>query len=134
MIRSLLLASAYLLLYSAPSYFPSPTPLPFSGVQQATILTILPWLLALSLILDINSLLNHWAENKWLWRVDNSAWDWKNEVAVVTGGSGGIGAVLVQKLVSYGIKVAVLDIQPLSDNLQNGQLFKHGSPNRVATD
>lgn len=39
-------------------------------------------------------------------------------MAVVTGGSGGIGAFVVKGLASKGVKVAVVDIQPLSDDLR----------------
>lgn len=35
---------------------------------------------------------------------------WGNEVAVITGGSNGMGALIAQGLASRGIKVAVLDI------------------------
>ena len=41
-------------------------------------------------------------------------YDWKKEVVVVTGGSDGIGAIVVKLLAEKGIKVAVLDVQPLT--------------------
>lgn len=47
-------------------------------------------------------------------------WDWVKEVAVVTGGSSGIGLETVKGLAKAGIKVAILDIQkpswPLPSN------------------
>ncbi|KIW05677.1 uncharacterized protein PV09_03540 [Verruconis gallopava] len=43
------------------------------------------------------------------WRSDR--YDWNREIVVVTGGSDGIGAKMVQMLASKGIKVVVLDIQ-----------------------
>lgn len=46
------------------------------------------------------------------WRSDT--YDWGREVVVVTGGSDGIGALVVQLLAERGIKVAVLDVQPLT--------------------
>ncbi|KAH8910903.1 dehydrogenase/reductase SDR family member 8 [Coniochaeta sp. PMI_546] len=39
---------------------------------------------------------------------------WPVEVAVVTGGSGGIGGHVAQLLAEHGLKVVVLDIQPLT--------------------
>lgn len=39
---------------------------------------------------------------------------------MVTGGSAGIGACVAKKLVSHGVKVAVLDVGPLSDSFTTG--------------
>jgi len=64
---------------------------------------------------EFNNLLNAWARNNW--RVRNKErWDWKSEVAVVTGGSGAIGGLVVKGLADKGVKVAVLDVQPLPDS------------------
>jgi len=41
-------------------------------------------------------------------------YDWEREVAVVTGGSDGIGKEIVLLLAEKGVKVAVLDVQPLT--------------------
>ncbi|KAL5461786.1 hypothetical protein PMIN07_005138 [Paraphaeosphaeria minitans] len=80
---------------------------------------VLKWVLAACLVLDINSLLNAWAENRWMFTGDKSSWHWHKELAVVTGGLHGIGAAVVNQLTSHGVKVAVLDIQPLSEAVQN---------------
>ena len=90
---------------------------------QLTLYRVLHWLLALALVHDINSLLNAWALDNWMFKSEKSSWDWPNEIAVVTGGSGGIGAMIVKKLLSYGVKVAVLDVQPLSDTFTPGAFF-----------
>lgn len=90
------------------------------GLHPATIVRLMKWGLAAWATVEINSVLNSWAENRWIWRNDKSDWDWPNEVAVVTGGSAGIGACVVKKLVSHGIKVAVLDIGPLSSQFTDG--------------
>lgn len=44
----------------------------------------------------------------------DDTWDWNKEVVVVTGGSGGIGAGISQRLAALGAKVIVLDIIPLT--------------------
>ncbi|KAF2747152.1 dehydrogenase/reductase SDR family member 8 precursor [Sporormia fimetaria CBS 119925] len=45
---------------------------------------------------------------------ENDTYDWNKEVVVVTGGSDGIGKIVVQLLAERGIKVAVLDVQELT--------------------
>ncbi|EAQ84344.1 hypothetical protein CHGG_08358 [Chaetomium globosum CBS 148.51] len=53
------------------------------------------------------------------WRLTAAkGWDWPNEIAVVTGGSSGIGKGIVERLVALGVRVAVLDIQELPKELQ----------------
>lgn len=41
--------------------------------------------------------------------VHDPTWDWNREIVVVTGGSSGIGAVLVSRFAERGIKVLILD-------------------------
>lgn len=91
------------------------------GLPQATVVQLIQWGLAAWTAIEANAVLNRLAENRWSWRNDNSGWSWPNEVAVVTGGSAGIGACVVKKLVSHGIKVAVLDIGPLSNQFTDGR-------------
>jgi 3-oxoacyl-ACP reductase-like protein len=43
-----------------------------------------------------------------------SKFDWKKEIVVVTGGSGGIGAETVKTLARGGTQVVVLDVLPLT--------------------
>ena len=52
-----------------------------------------------------NRVINNWTSDKY---------DWNREVVVVTGGSDGIGKIVVQLLAEKGIKVAVLDVQDLT--------------------
>lgn len=47
------------------------------------------------------------------WKKDTT-YDWPNEIAVVTGGAGGIGGNVVKLLAERGVKVVVLDIQELN--------------------
>lgn len=52
-----------------------------------------------------NGVVNNWTSDKY---------DWDREIVVVTGGSDGIGKIVVQLLAERGIKVAVLDVQDLT--------------------
>ena len=88
---------------------------------QAIIIRLIKWGLAAWATVEANAVLNTWAENRWAWKNDRNDWDWPNEVAVVTGGSAGIGACVVKQLVSHGIQVAVLDIGPLSSQFTDGE-------------
>lgn len=80
--------------------------------------TILRILFALSLVRQANLVLNDMARNSWRLR-SPKGWDWPNEIAVVTGGSSGIGKAIVQKLVALHVRVVVLDIQDLPKDLQD---------------
>jgi all-trans-retinol dehydrogenase (NAD+) len=121
MIRCFILIAACIVLHGANypllglSEF---SPLPI--VQADTLHWYLKWGVTSWAVLELNSVLNRWAENRWLWRSDSNAWNWKNEIAVVTGGSQGIGACVVKTLVSHGISCAVLDVVPLSADLTKG--------------
>jgi len=88
--------------------------------QFATLHWYLKWASLSWAVLEFNSVLNRWAENRWVWKNAKSGWNWRSEVAVVTGGSAGIGACVAKRLASYGIKVAVLDIGPLSESFTKG--------------
>ena len=94
--------------------------LPLSKRTFTALVWSLRWGLPLCALSDFNSILNTWAENRWTWRNDKSAWQWHREVAVVTGGSAGIGSCVVKELVAHGIKVAILDIGPLSESFTKG--------------
>lgn len=106
--------------------------LPLSTIATGTLHWYLKWSFTLWAVLDFNSVLNRWAENRWIWHNDTSAWDWKKEVAVVTGGSQGIGACVVKKLASQGISCAVLDVAPLSENFTRGAGYPQ-SVQRIAS-
>ena len=52
-----------------------------------------------------NRVINNWKADKY---------DWSKEIVLITGGAGGIGGHVVQMLAERGVKVVVLDIQPLT--------------------
>ncbi|KAF4455482.1 hypothetical protein F53441_2272 [Fusarium austroafricanum] len=62
--------------------------------------------------------LARWASNWWSdktrnnWVDDN--YDWEREIVLVTGGAGGIGGRIVKLFEEMGVKVVVLDVQPMS--------------------
>ncbi|QDS71612.1 hypothetical protein FKW77_006793 [Venturia effusa] len=58
--------------------------------------------------LRVKNFLDQGVSNNWV----SDTYDWKKEIAVVTGGSDGIGMKAVMLLAEEGIKVVVLDIQP----------------------
>lgn len=77
---------------------------------------LLKTLLKLGLFFETNNLLNVWARNNWRIR-NKEKWNWPNEVAVVTGGSGGIGVLIVEGLAKKGVKVGVLDLMELPEKV-----------------
>jgi all-trans-retinol dehydrogenase (NAD+) len=56
---------------------------------------------------SVSKFLDKGVLNNW----KNDAYDWDKEIVLVTGGSDGIGAIVVKMLTAKGIKVAILDIQ-----------------------
>jgi all-trans-retinol dehydrogenase (NAD+) len=72
----------------------------------------LKWLriaLGLGIANRVKNFLDSGVGNNW----SNDVYNWNKEIVVVTGGSDGIGAMIVKFLAERGIKVAVLDIQDL---------------------
>lgn len=62
--------------------------------------------------------------NKWFSKMalnnftTDATWDLKKEIIVVTGGSGGIGAVIATKLSERGSTVIILDLNPPTKSLR----------------
>ena len=67
-----------------------------------------------ALALGVLSKVSNWLDDAVINNWSNDVYDWTKEVVVVTGGSDGIGKVVVQLLAEKGIKVAVLDVQELT--------------------
>ena len=77
-----------------------------------TIVTTLKWLFALGILGRVNSWLTKFALNNWKVNDGGKPWNWPTEIAVVTGGSGGIGSLVVKKLAERGVRVAIMDPSP----------------------
>ncbi|KAK6348595.1 hypothetical protein TWF718_006383 [Orbilia javanica] len=87
-----------------------------------TLFKILRKFVLWGLLYKINNRLNWGFMNNW---VTDKSWVWSNEVALVTGGSGGIGGLVVQGLAEKGIKVVVLDVIDLTyDAPKNVYFYK----------
>jgi hypothetical protein len=80
------------------------------AILHPTAYSRLKTLLAFGIIRWINNYFSRGVLNNWV----KDKYDWSREIVVITGGAGGIGGHVVQLLAERGIKVAVLDIQPLT--------------------
>ncbi|KGQ00755.1 hypothetical protein PAAG_12566 [Paracoccidioides lutzii Pb01] len=70
---------------------------------------ILKYLVAIGVIRSLNGLINLYSLN----HGTSDTYNWNQEIAIVTSGSDGIGRRVAILLAARGVKVAVLDIQPL---------------------
>jgi 3-oxoacyl-ACP reductase-like protein len=89
--------------------------------SRADIIKLLTLSLALGIGAQISLVLTAWAHNNWIWGKGRGAEfgkdGWQKEVAVVTGGSNGIGALIAKGLAAKGVRVAILDIaEPAEDD------------------
>ncbi|TGJ84384.1 hypothetical protein E0Z10_g4384 [Xylaria hypoxylon] len=91
---------------------------PLQNLDLSTATKVLRVVFALGVVRRLNRALNVIGANAWHLTA-SKGWDWPNEIAVVTGGSSGIGKLVVEKLVALGLRVAVLDIQDLPKSMEN---------------
>ena len=70
----------------------------------------------LSIALRLNKLLNWGFNNNWTRNRSATEWNWNEEIVVITGGSGGVGALLAQQLLARNsrTRIVVVDYVPLS--------------------
>ncbi|KAF2012073.1 NAD(P)-binding protein [Aaosphaeria arxii CBS 175.79] len=80
------------------------------AAEHASAFKVLRKLLYFGIATKVSSWLDAAVTNNF----SNDVYDWEKEVVVVTGGSDGIGKIVVQLLAERGIKVAVLDVQDLT--------------------
>ncbi|KAK0649536.1 hypothetical protein B0T16DRAFT_456944 [Cercophora newfieldiana] len=66
-------------------------------------------------LISFNNWLNKWTSNNWT-PTKRGEWDWTREIVVVTGGSSGVGASVVQKLLTRNpsTTIVIVDFAPLS--------------------
>lgn len=87
-------------------------------------MTGLKILVGLSVVNRLNQSLNTMAHNSWR-LFAAKGWDnWSDEIAVVTGGSSGIGNDIVQRLAGMGVRVAVFDIADLPKEMRGDPKIK----------
>lgn len=86
-------------------YAPAATSLAKSPKVQAAAAT----LCLLGLLPRVNEWLSHRSANNY---VSDKSWDWSKEIVVVTGGSSGIGAKIVEMLEYRNVKTIILDLNP----------------------
>ncbi|KAI1270531.1 NAD(P)-binding protein [Xylariaceae sp. FL1019] len=90
-------------------------------IHKAVDIKILRILFVLSLLRYLNRVLSTMAANSWRLAA-TKGWDWPNEIAVVTGGSSGIGKLIVERLAGLGVRVAVLDVQAMPKEMQSDRV------------
>ena len=93
-------------------------------IQPQMLRLTLRVLLALGSIKLANRSLSKVAANNWLVS-SPKPWQWSKEIAVVTGGSGGIGRLIVQGLAKRGLTVVVLDVQELPKELMGNVCIRY---------
>lgn len=80
----------------------------FNKTQIAFLKTILAIAVGMAALKEANNLLSKAVLNN----LTRTSFNWRKEIVVVTGGSGGLGDLLVRKLAKRCIKVVSLDIVP----------------------
>ena len=93
----------------------------FSQNQTAlpTLTAGLKVLIGLGTLYRVNKYLSKRALNNHI----RDSWDWRKEIILITGGSSGIGELMVRKFAKLGIKVIAVDLKPPSKPFPVGVTF-----------
>ena len=89
-------------------------------IAQSTLTSIAKWAFGITSAHYLSSQLTGLARNNWRLS-DSHRWNWKEEIAVVTGGCSGIGEEIVKALAKRGVKVVIIDVSPLPERLETGE-------------
>lgn len=92
--------------------------LPYGGPSEPGLIKALKYLVAFGLFSRINRFLNRLALNKWQLRQTTPPFNPKEEICVVTGGSGGIGSEVIRNLAKTGVRIAIMDVAPPPSDLK----------------
>ncbi|RAK77267.1 NAD(P)-binding protein [Aspergillus fijiensis CBS 313.89] len=92
-----------------------------AGISSPLYTQLAQYLAIASALLWLNTYLSRQSRNNWT--IDHM-WngDWTKEIVVVTGGSGGLGAGVAQRLAAMGARVVVVDIIPLTYVPENDRI------------
>ncbi|KAI5367363.1 Putative short-chain dehydrogenase/reductase SDR, NAD(P)-binding domain superfamily [Septoria linicola] len=77
----------------------------------ARLITSLKWLVAIGVVSDANKWLSELAQNNFRLRSEKHRYHWPQEVAVITGATGGFGSLMSKDFASRGVNVMALDIR-----------------------
>jgi all-trans-retinol dehydrogenase (NAD+) len=91
-----------------------------SALAQSALVSIAKWAFGVTSVHYLSSQLTELARNNWR-LADTGRWNWKDEIAVVTGGCSGIGEEIARALAKRGVKVVILDVSPLPERLESGE-------------
>ncbi|CAI7610054.1 unnamed protein product [Penicillium bialowiezense] len=81
---------------------------------------VLSFLAGIFMLKKASNRLSLWAHNNYM---SDKTWDWGKELVVITGGCGGIGALVVSKLAAKNIKVVIFDIVEPNTKLEADCVF-----------
>ncbi|CBX90736.1 hypothetical protein LEMA_P057700.1 [Plenodomus lingam JN3] len=120
------LVTSFLILHTLPLRNSSQWPLYHlsTGILRAAQRCIYLVIFA-KLVKALNGWISHRSYNNF---IDDPSWNWPNELAIVTGGSSGIGAEIVCGLAKHQIRTIILDINPPSTKLGNTSLLRYTYP------
>lgn len=94
------------------------------NLDLGSLIRVLGVLAVVGVVRKTNTALNAWATNNWQIQAGRG-WNWPSEVAVVTGGCSGIGKAVAEALTAHGIRVAVLDIQEVLEDVKSNDLLTY---------